>query len=849
MQDENILIDQLEDQLIDHPDASTTMQLSETSYDEIFQNKLNERANQIFSGPQGQNKDGQGANCHLFLLTKSVLHYKHRDLGELAQDLSDWFTSAELKLLDLDALQRKYKDKLPVLPSKHDELADDVLDDVLYLTLGSFASASSHEEQLACIAENCPRLVSKGTYVAVFEQLDTCLDQLGLTVSKGADLRLFKLMTIAYFLMSTQLASQVDPVLADHLSNTEFLPKLVQLVAEWKQNPSPGLRVRNVLLLFWKAVLVTFGGTDKAKRADEYLVKKHSIKNKARKSTLKKGLVCSPLDYFTFRENLSDKYPMMQNPDIPKPGLTEDEDAESIHSILLELNSVTDDPDTYMAVHSCTNSLSKLIEVPRTNKSHTVLGQLPMQTLHIATPVPSPPSTPSDFMSGGEKLRKLYHVHQGMPFIYPSETAQAVPEAITEAEALLEDALYESYSAKRLWKERQLFMKQERGNVDEYELEDPDEGFEEDVHNEEYEEYSAEIESLLRVEKFYASSMAQLRGLVEVMIGVMKSSKIEVNLRDVEKELDPATSFTRKFGATGHNVNTKVQEMIYLQLELIRVKETTLKACSATLSLLLKWFKTSHVLKYYYLSSLLFDSQFLNVFVEFLGSSFSNTALQNDDEDNRGLPAYEVLSAQNRLMNPAIRIPHFDFFNVCQGKKAPSKEKVRLINKTPLAKMPTTTEKDETIVNITEFNEGFCFILANLLNVANKILIKNIAQRVFVLNETKATDLLKVVLLNYVCDDLKLPILKIFKKLVPYQGRKWRSLNMDVISLIYMNLKLTLKDNWLSGRDLESDFNNSVDQEIALRSLLQFYNVRRYPNQMHSLGYTLDSSSTSPEYE
>lgn len=41
----------------------------------------------------------------------------------------------------------------------------------------------------------------------------------------------------------------------------------------------------------------------------------------------------------------------------------------------------------------------------------------------------------------------------------------------------------------------------------------------------------------------------------------------------------------------------------------------------------------------------------------------------------------------------------------------------------------------------------------------------------------------------------------------------------------------------VSGKDLESDFNNSFDQEIALRGLLQFYNVRRYPAQMEMMGY------------
>ena len=46
--------------------------------------------------------------------------------------------------------------------------------------------------------------------------------------------------------------------------------------------------------------------------------------------------------------------------------------------------------------------LSNLIETPKTNKSHTIFGQLPTQTVHLATPVPSPTLAASDYMSGGE---------------------------------------------------------------------------------------------------------------------------------------------------------------------------------------------------------------------------------------------------------------------------------------------------------------------------------------------------------------------------------------------------------------------------------------------------------------
>ena len=62
---------------------------------------------------------------------------------------------------------------------------------------------------------------------------------------------------------------------------------------------------------------------------------------------------------------------------------------------------------------------------------------------------------------------------------------------------------------------------------------------------------------------------------------------------------------------------------------------------------------------------------------------------------------------------------------------------------------------------------------------------------------------------------------------------------MELISQIYLHCKLNLRDSWLSGKDLENDFNNSFGQEIALRGLLQFYCLRRYPLQMEKMGYEL----------
>lgn len=862
MEDEqNILIDQLEDQLIDNPDASTTKQLSESSYDETFQKKLNERADQFFNASQGgkwkQNGTdedsatdfgGPGSSSYYqFLITKSYLDFQYQDHGDLQQEISEWFTSSDYELIGLHDLPKSASLVLdPAFNTRNFNMwtESQELDSLVNFAFGDYALCLSTEEQVAAIQRNS-ELIMELLFAslvpllqAFFEECDHASNEnskQGFTKTFSANY--FKVLTIVYFVANAALCSNRNDrsEILRCLEDSNLLISIVVFIGKWKRHPNHNHRIRNVLLLLWKLILLEFGGSAQLQKVDDYLVAKHGIRNKDRKNAHDSRLTCSPLDYFTFKEDLMDKYPMFTE---PPPETTNDTGTNGV---------VGETHQTFMAMNSFSNSLSNLLEMPRTNKAHTILGQLPIQTLHIATPVPSPPSTPSDFMSGGEKIRKLYHVNQGMPFIYPNNGKDVVPEAISEADKLLGCAVYESYSIKRLWVERQRYMKQERGCVDQYEdhhIIDFDEfEYDESLNDGDNHSHESEIRSLLRVEEFYSKTLVHLHALVEVLVEIVKSNKFDFSLKDAEQELDSETSFSSRFSGTGKDSYNKVQTLIFRQLEMAKVKEITLKACSSIMSLLLKWFKVNHVLKYYYFSSLLFDQQYLSVFIDFMANSFNNVELQLSEEETKSMAPYEILSTQNKLMNPPFEIPQFDFFNCCLGR-FPEHKRIDLINRTTINQLPSIVdESNQNIVHISAFNKNFAFILTNLLNVTNKILIKNISQRIFALNETKPTDLLKIVLLNYLNDALKVPILKIFKKLIPYQGRKWRALNMDVISQIYLNLKLSLKDNWLSGKDLESDFNNSFDQEIALRSLLQFYNIRKYPTQMESLGYSLTTEN------
>lgn len=908
------LIDRLEDQLIDHPDAETTREIRDTSLDETFQKKLNERAEQIRSNQQSDgSQDNFGTVNYQFLINKYHLQYSYKDLGELDQELSEWLTFNDLDVVGPleelpkltssieECIANSSNEKLSIDPGVYQPnvtTSDDlsvILQGLIYYSFGEYSNKEDKFEQLYQIIINNEELILRSVYKPLIKLLSNFIEEriqldkksIIKPITPIVEQNFFRVLTLIYFIVNVALhLDEVSTVeLQEELQKSDLLSTLVKFLEHWKWNPNNSYRIRNSIFLTWKLILLQMGDTAHLKLCDEFLLKVHGIK--IRKGTDLNKLTCSSVDYYAFREDIIDKYPLFDTNlgNVHKSEMSKT--AETSNELPTEANSNELSTETsstnehepnektieekyteFMAMNTHSNSLFNLIETPRTYKSHSVLSQLPTQPVHLATPIPSPTLTPSDYMSGGEKIRRSYQVNQAMPFIYPTlndtldDSKLNIPYAIGEADEILKNSIYESYSVKKLWSERQRFMKQERGFKSEYQANDRSEFDYDESLYEKFPEDTACIRSILYVEQFYKNNLTRFYSFVQVLIETIKLNRLDYNLNFPELELNPETSFlanssinldtSRPDGASNNRETSrsKVEFVLLLQLEVLNVKELTLKASTGILTSLLKWFKLNHVLKYYYFSSILFDQQFFSVTLDYISRSFNNSNLQrlsnksedetrNDADDEEHLSEYEILINQNKIMNPKIELPTFNFFNNCL-KKFPV-HTYKFINKDLMLQMPKVIDMDN--INNTYIqnpNENFCFILSNLLQIMDKLLVKNITQRIFALNELKPSELFKMIVLNYDNEALTKPILKILKKLIPYQGRKWKSINMDLISQIYLNMELSLKDNWLSGKDLESDFNNSYDQEIALRALLQFYNVSRYPKKMELLGYKIN---------
>ncbi|RCK65568.1 Factor arrest protein 11 [Candida viswanathii] len=687
--EELILIDQLEDQIIDHPDASTKEELNE-SLDETFQKKLNARASQIRSNnnesrnqPKETNQDSSSVNYQIAALGSGDQRVVYLVDLKVVGGLNNLISCYETENGNIDEIIRHVK-----AFNKLQEVSSSLIKALLYFSFGEYASKPSKSEQVEQIQRNTLYLLKKDLYVPLISIVQTFMEE-----------------RIDY--------DKINDEKSGHC-----------------------LQARIGVL---SALFLELGDSRQLERCDDFLVQLHQVQNKKSKEKLDNTLTCSPLDYFNIRRALE------EDDDT-------DADSASIHS---HSSTIEGKYRYFMAVHSCSNSLSNLIEPPKTTKSHSVLSQLPIQTVHIATPVPSPKLMASDYMSGGEKIRRSYQVNQAMPMIYPNgdDNTLNVPFAMKEADEILKKAVYESYSTKRLWKEREIFMRQERGLLMCTRMKSQSDEFEYDYHElkARFPDRKREIEAMERVELLYSNNLSRLHTIVEVLMETIKVNKLDYNLNFAELEL------TRK-------------HLSYRIRTLAAMKKPNGK---------LNWFC--------YCSWKSATSR-----IDFKGKYEHFCKLRKKDE----LTEYEILINQNKLMNPKISLAKCDFFNNCLQTNL---ENCRIAGQ--------YEENNVKNVHIMKMNENFAYILSNILKITNKILIKNQSQRIFTLND------LKPLIVQNDSFELRLccfniPILKTLKKLIPQ---------------IYLNLKLSMKDNWLSGKDLESD---SITPTI-----------KRLPCQMEMMGY------------
>lgn len=216
-----------------------------------------------------------------------------------------------------------------------------------------------------------------------------------------------------------------------------------------------------VFLLFWKSILVIFGGLkelDEAKKAT-----RESSTDEKNKDTI----TASPLDYHVFRQEITSKYPAYIP---PQPAIPLEAENTSL------LPPLPNHPTR-------NNGANGILPGPPNNQAGG--ASILHQPVHIATPAPSPPPSPGVGGKGGKKQN--YQTNQNFPFMYPPLDATSnslggkgntalqdalvarrwegsdVPASILEAGEIFSKRVRTTRAARQLWEEREKFLKFERG--------------------------------------------------------------------------------------------------------------------------------------------------------------------------------------------------------------------------------------------------------------------------------------------------------------------------------------------------------------------------------------------------
>lgn len=733
--------------------------------DDALKKLLDEKANEINGGP----------STHPF--TKPKLDWNYGDSYNLYDELADWFIQKDFNSLKTAKVCFEKKYNTQKFVAEH-QYATEVISElgrkleinsmdingllsIAYVCFGAFGETSSYYHHQDILRRNNTLLMAiPKVLLACFRKHAECCRTKNSNLSQFNAL-LFYSSSILFFIISVGIEQrEKNPLIVNNLiseiEEDRLLVFLTQYIDHWRWRSRLSMRIRNIIVLLHRVILLQFGDKSHYNKVKRAIKVKHDIKENDENST---NLSISPLEYMAFREDITSRYPSCEIPKGNNPELL-------------------DNP----------NSLSQFLEIPRPRSRSTSNQSLGEPQIHIATPAPSPPNSPP--ASRGIKNRKSFQANLAYPNFFPtsgdfdngivddlserlkiSTDETLIPCNMKEAIEILSNSVQINLSTKQLWHERELFMIQERGwNGNALHDKDPF------IYND---DPTLEGKTMQRVERYYEESLPQFSSLVYVLLETIEtnlSNQVYFEDECSESELDELKT----------------------HLELTRSKEIAMKSCAASLHLLLKWFKLSHVLKFEYLCSLIYDSKFIPISIAVLGTFTDHY--------------------QDKLFKRCLTSPD-SFWNECAQFNTQYKD--------------TVTES--TISEISNsLNTRILSSEISLLNILSKITGRK-TQRLkdLPLNVSNIFNSLYQVFSL----DIYHPILKIIYELAPFKNKRWRAEHMELISGVFLYEKLPLTDNWITGKDISGEINDAYGQEIALRAMLQFYNFYHYKSTMEQCGY------------
>ncbi|KAL8846492.1 MAG: hypothetical protein Q9221_008416 [Calogaya cf. arnoldii] len=659
----------------------------------------------------------------------------------------------------------------------------------------------------------------------------------------------------------------------------DFLQYLTQLIAKTRWQDAPWLPFTRLLLLYWKSILLLFGSSDDLENSKQALRTESDVS----KDEHDEGFItATPLDYHLFRQEITSKYPAY-NP--PPPLLP----------IELENNSILPPLPNHPSRRT---SQENLIMTSNPTANGTP-GSIFYQPVHIATPAPSPPPSPAGpGGKGGKKQNYQTNQNFPFLYPPLDETSNViggkgkaglqdqlvgkrwegsdVPASILEAGQLFASRMRMSRSIRQLWEVREQYIRHERGWDEVRKADSEGSIIEEDASDEPEDNNISKDERVPEtddkevqrrldvVEHFYHNALPQLQSLVLVLWKIVftnvsylvtqsNGQNGGISFPDDNPENGPGkrklnpNAVSHEGIAIGNPAEFENEsDPVMEELNAIRLREISTKAISAILLTLLRWSKLSHILKFEYLTQLLLDANYLPLILKLFAHQDVDRAVdqKNDRDDlnffhfchvNSSHPPSPSQQPPSPTSSPDSAAPFPISTHRRRGSTPstsppspsdpPTKPTVDELGY-PTAPLPTSP--------IESYSPRFFHTTTTLLSLLQKI-TKSHAHRSLLLVQYKSSTILRKYL-KIPQPQLRLAVLKLFKQQVQFCGRKWRQSNMRVITSVYLHLGMRgLRDEWLSGGDVDAVVEEAVPVECGWRGLVGWWHLKCYRDVVEGL--------------
>ncbi|KAF9346808.1 Factor arrest protein 11 [Mortierella sp. NVP85] len=713
---------------------------------------------------------------------------------------------------------------LDFLDQKDDQSRLSVAQQLIYIAQGAYAGVSNEDDHLEWIVTNNKMLRKLGAFRTYYDALRiACSKYVRLPPTEpnvAVEIPVTRLPTEPNIAVEIEaLVTLLYMLVVSHEDDFEFMGELaatdpsltVFLYDQICVRPAKDqfYPLKKMLLLLWKVLRTTLGGTD------DFPI----LKNVARRMLNYPSInpahfvqKTDPLDYLLYQSETSQKYPAY--------------------------------------IPSSTDRCAVCPSVPIANIANVLQAKLPTAAGAGLGSLTSKNTTGNG--QGGKNGKGGPNGTGGaysgtQPFIFPSSSMKSsTPRSITEAEELFKKNMYISTATLQIYHEKNLMtdrryqlsadtddqhsgraqdIKQPansrsrtrprrrrparrvsgNGNqgddeADEASEDEDDSDVEQPKQNGEKATTGKEIppvsdkerERIERIEHIYKEIVPRM---AQIQVTLLKTLLVCIKVSGVSTAKEAANT----------EAESKEPVDTFIRVNDIREHEIMAKAVSSILLLQLQHFKIYHVLAFNYVCQLLVDSNCLLLLLKIFGNAENPGNIHTKNE-----------------------IEEYNFFKTCsilrKTRSEPDPEQARLA----ILKGAVADIGDPLPASYVCRRNMFAII--NLLRVLQK-LTKHKTHRILLLVQYKSSAILKRLLkVNH--PDLQKYVYKALKSQVPFLGRKWRSSHMKVITGIYIYCRSNLRDDWISGADVEKDLEEALPAEQQLRNMIRHYHDRVHPGAL-----------------